>query len=103
MYSQSLNNLNTTASLKKTYQIQPSEASSSISYFDPGLGNFRAMSTTVTNPPYKWSVLNKFDRGFVQYGTIFCAGGTLYPFVIYIDVMGNVAVWSQNQNTWRVI
>ena len=61
------------------------------------------MSTTLTNPPYKWSVLNESNRGFVQYGTIFCAGGTIYPFVIYIDVMGNVAVWSQNQNTWRIV
>ena len=71
-----------------------------IDSYNPGLVNFRTFSTANDKQIYHFSELS--SHGFVPYGVCFCAGTVAYPFVMYIDVMGNIAIWAQNTATWSI-
>ena len=40
---------------------------------------------------------------FNEYGTLIILKGAEYPAMFYIDVLGNMAVWSTNKNEWRTL
>lgn len=51
------------------------------------------------NPNLK--IAQGVPSGCSEYATVFGIRKTLsYPIMIYIDVFGNLAIWSTNQNKW---
>ena len=41
--------------------------------------------------------------GLSPYACVFGCGGTMYQLLIYADVLGKIALWATNTNTWSVI
>lgn len=67
---------------------------------DWGSSGFKLVSTNGNIRPYRWDLLS--SKGFSPYGTVLSLAGSTYPIIMYVDVFGNLAVWSSNKSDWNV-